>query len=340
MLNQPNGNQTECSLPEIPLLETGPDFPYTTLVADEARAHALIDGATKLAPRTALRLLDRVSRRWLAKWNHAHLPEIDRIAQRLARPGAYFLSVNYEWGCTVGVHASPDGSSARLARVLDWRTPGLGRYIMAARVAGSAGEFTTLTWPGYTGVLQAMAPGRFAAALNQAPMPKSGGGIYPFDWLANKIKVWKTPHATPAHVLRNVFEQDESYADARRRLIETPIAAPVIFSLAGLAPDELCIIERTEDQAHVHDGSSAAANAWQAPGWHGRERGYDSIGRTGRMLRDVVHCASEMDADFSWLQPPILNDQTRLVLACDAAQGRLLARGYEAGRPVTQTLEI
>ena len=340
MLNRLNDGLSEGALPEIPLIETGPDFPYATLMADEARAHALIDGATRLAPRTALRVLDRVSRRWLSKWNNAHLAEIDRIAEHLGRPGAYFLSVNYEWGCTVGVHASPDGRSARLARVLDWRTPGLGRYIMAARVASAAGPFITMTWPGYTGVLQAMAPGRFAGALNQAPMPKSGGGIYPFDWLANKIKVWKMPHPTPAHVLRDVFEQCETFADARRRLIETPIAAPVIYSLAGTTADQLCIIERTEDQAHVHDGASAAANAWQAPGWHGRERGHDSSGRTGRMMRDVVHCASDMDPDFAWLQPPILNERTRLAMSCDAASGRLLARGFENARPATQVFEV
>lgn len=90
------------------------------------------------------------------------------------------------------MHPSSDGETARLVRVLDWRTNGLGRYIIAAKVEGPAGPFTSMTWPGYSGVLQAMAPGRFSAALNQAPMPKSGGGLYPIDWMANKIKVWKT----------------------------------------------------------------------------------------------------------------------------------------------------
>ncbi len=327
-------------LPDIPIVDTGPDFPLATLLADEARAHALIDGATRLAPRQALRVLDAISRRWLAKWNNAHLAEIDRIAAHLARPGAYFLSVNYEWGCTVGVHAAPDGSTARLARVLDWRTPGLGRYVMAARVAGNAGPFVTLTWPGYTGVLQAMAPGRFSAALNQAPMPKRGGGFYPFDWLANKVNVWRTPHATPAHVLREAFERDATFEAARERLIKTPIAAPVIFSLAGTAATQLCIIERTEDDAFVHDGAKAAANAWQAPGWHGRERGLDSVGRTDRMMCDVVDGAREMDHDFAWLKPPILNERTRLVMTSDAAQGRVIAQGFEASGPATKVLEL
>src|SRR5258705_3928936 len=47
---------------------------------------------------------------------------------------------------------------------------GLGRYIIAARIHCDADAWLTLTWPGYTGVLQAISPGRFAAAVNQAPM--------------------------------------------------------------------------------------------------------------------------------------------------------------------------
>jgi hypothetical protein len=95
------------TLAPIPVLDTGPTFAMETLVAHEARAHALLDLATGPLPSAALRQLDKVSRRWLAKWENAHLPEIDAIAARLARPGAYFLSVNYEWACTCRVAPGP-----------------------------------------------------------------------------------------------------------------------------------------------------------------------------------------------------------------------------------------
>ncbi len=328
-------------LPTIPVIEAGREFPYESLVADEQRAHVLIDSATHHAPQHILKVLDHLSRQWLVKWNNAHLGEIDRIAARLSRPGAYFLSVNYEWGCTVGVYSAPDHKSARLARVLDWRTPGLGRHIMAVKVAGyPGGPFVTMTWPGYTGVLQALAPERFSAALNQAPMAKRGGGFYPFDWLADKIRIWQTPHPAPAHVLREVFEQSADYNDARQRLIETPIAAPAIFSLAGVHANELCIIERKEETAYVYDGAKAAANSWQAPGWSGRERGLNSSGRVEDMTRQVLQSACEMDGAFAWLKPPILNDRTRLVMMSDAAQGTLIAQGYEAQGPAIRTLEL
>ena len=71
-------------LEAIPVLDTGPSFAMETLVAHEARAHALLDLATGPLPSAALRQLDKVSRRWLAKWENAHLAEIDAIAARLA----------------------------------------------------------------------------------------------------------------------------------------------------------------------------------------------------------------------------------------------------------------
>lgn len=330
-------NATErASLPVIPVIETGADFPYETLVREEARAHALLNAATRGVPRQALRGLDAVSRRWLARWHPGHLAEIDRISARLARPGAYFLSVNYEWGCTTGVRLSPDGATPRLVRVLDWRTPGLGRHVLAAQVAGAAGPFVTLTWPGYTGVLQASAQGRFAGALNQAPLPQRGAGAYPVDWLANKVRLWRTPHVPPAHLLRHVFETATDFGEARRMLIETPVAAPVIFALAGTRPDELAIIERLEEQAHVFEGTAAAANAWQAPGWRGRPRGQDSVGR----VRGMAALGADFDAPVTWLRPPILNPLTRLALVAEPATGRLVVQGFEHEATATRPLHL
>ncbi len=323
------------NLPDIPLIKVGSDFPLATLELELPRAHGLLDLATKGVPHRVLSGLDKVSRQWLVRHANAHLVEIDAIALKLARPGAYFLSVNYEWGCTCRVAPSPDRTSARLIRVLDWRTPGLGRNIIAAMVDGAIGPFVTLTWPGYTGVLQAVAKGRFAAALNQAPMRKSGGGFMPLDWALNKGRVWRMPHGTPAHLLRDVFEQAADFATARQMLIELPIASPAIFSLAGLEPNETCVIERGETTAHVHDGPGVAANNWQAPGWQGRARGNDSAGRASRMAA----VDTDFNADLPWLDAPILNDRTRLVMIADAKLGRFIARGFEAGSAATTVLE-
>lgn len=323
------------ALEPIPVLDTGPDFAIETLAAHESRAHALLDLATGPIPSAALRQLDKVSRRWLAKWENAHLAEIDAIASRLARPGAYFLSVNYEWACTCRVAPGPDRKSARLIRVLDWRTPGLGRHVIAARVRGAHGGFVTLTWPGYTGVLTGMAPGRFSAALNQAPMRKAIG-FYVLDWAVSRRRVWSMPHPTPAHLLRSVFETAVDYGEARERLMTAPISTPAIFSLAGIRPSETVVIERTETEARVNLGANVAANHWEAPGWRGRSRGERSGERAAMMHRIIP----EIVPDFSWLQPPVLNPTTRVVMVSDASLGRLVAQGFEAMKPATPPLEL
>jgi hypothetical protein len=322
-------------LADIPVLDCDRDFPLQTLTAHLDRAHDLMDLATARVPPSALRQLDRVSRAWLVKWNNAHLPEIDAVAEVLGRPGAYFFSVNYEWGCTCRVAPASDQKRAELIRILDWKTPGLGKNVLAARVNAPAGRYVTLTWPGYTGVLSALAPGRFAVALNQAPMRKAAGFYY-LDWAANRVRVWSMPHPTPAHVLRSVCDEAVSFEDAVGRLTSEPLSTPAIFSIAGVSRSETAVIERTETEARVHRGSQVAANHWQAAGWYGHPRGGDSKGRAGMLSR----VNTDLGSDFSWLKPPVLNPRTRLAMVADALAGRLKAQGFEREAPATAPLDL
>lgn len=319
-------------LPAIPIVDVGVDWPFETLDREFDRLNALLDEAGRI-PELAVRMADAVSRRWLKRWHEPYLAEIDRIAARVGRPGAYFLNVSYEWGCTSSAVSSPDGSSARLMRVLDWPDRGLGRYVIAAQVSGNAGRWLTLTWPGYTGVLQAMAPGRFSAAVNQAPMEQPVGSL-PLDWLLNRAQVWRQPHLTPAHLLRQVFERARSFGEAKAMLTETPIALPAIYILAGLAATETCVIERKPEDARVIDGSACAANDWQSNAWSGRPRGTDNAARRHRIRAAVP----SMNPAFGWLQPPILNSRTRLALVADATLGTIIAQGYEPEGAATAVL--
>ena len=320
------------ALPKIPRISCGIDYPMATLDAFPDYADSLISGATRKVPAAALRAADAVSRRWLARAGAAHLDEIDRIAERLARPGAYFLSINYEWGCTVALRETD--AAPELVRILDWRTPGLGRYVIAATVNGPAGPFDTLTWPGYTGILQASAPGRFAAAINQAPLPKTGGGLLPLDWLSNKVALWRQPDVTAAHLLREMFETAKDFDEALEGLATTPIASPVIYSLVGCRPGQTAIIERIRDQARIHRGPRAIANIWTCPDWSGHPRGKDNLGRKTQL----EHLPPGQTDSFAWLAPPVLNPLTRLAACFSPAHGRLLAQGFEAGTPATSLL--
>lgn len=317
-------------LPEIPFVEVGQRIGLETFLLQRAVAHNLLDAAAAGTPRFGLRLADKISRAWLARTGHPYLAEIDEVAAALGRPGGHFFNVHYEWGCTTGVKSSEDGRSARLLRVLDWATNGLGRHIVAARSRGPAGDYVSLTWPGFTGVLQGMAPGRFSAALNQAPMDNPIGYL-PVDWALNRFRVWRRPHLTPAHLLRRVFEQARDFAEARSLLTETPLSVPTIFTLAGLAPAEGAVIERKEEQARIYSGNVCAVNAWEQAGWRGRPRGDANDDRRSTMTGEVAVAGMALD----WLKPPILNSTTRLALVADATTGAIVAQGYEASGAAT-----
>jgi hypothetical protein len=145
-------------LPQIPMLDVGSDWPFETLEREFQRINAMLDEGSGRIPTLAMKIADVVSRRWLERSHYPYLQEIERISARIGRPGAYFLNLSYEWGCTSWAGPSLDGGSSRLVRVLDWPDRGLGRHIIAARVTCGVGDWLTLTWPGYTGVLQAFAP--------------------------------------------------------------------------------------------------------------------------------------------------------------------------------------
>jgi hypothetical protein len=146
--------------------------------------------------------------------------------------------------------------------------------------------------------------------------------------------VWRRPHLTPAHLLRQVFEQASDFREAKSMLAKISIALPTIYTLAGIRPDEACVIERLPESAHIIDGPACAANAWQTPDWAGRARGEDSARRL-----DLMRSAEpSLGGEFDWLQPPILNQHTRLALVADASTGSLVAQGYEDEKAATAVL--
>ena len=319
-------------LPTIPVADLDGAWPLAALERFPAHATALLDGAQGWVPTPVVRLADRVARRWMVRADSPALGEIDAVAARLGRPGAHFLNTSYEWGCSTVAAPGPEGTPM-LARVLDWPTPGLGRWALALRMVSTAGPWTSIGWPGYAGVLQGVAPGRFAAALNQAPMAKPVG-LYPLDWAANAVAVWRRPRLTPGLLLRRVFETAHDFAAACKMLAETPLSSGAIFVVAGVAPGETAVIERTPDAAARPEGTACAANAWRAPGWRGRPRGEDNPGR----LAAIGALSPGFDEPATWLAPPVLNDLTRLVFVADPVRGRFLAQGWEARRPVTAPL--
>lgn len=295
---------------------------------------AVLDGfgVAGAAIRPLLPLGDRVAARRLAAMGDPYLQEVLALPRLIGRPGPAAFSLSYEWGCTCRVFET--GGVPLLLRVLDWPFRGLGERVEIVHLSGPAGSWITATWPGVLGALHGAAPRRFAAALNQAPERRTGLGRA-VDYLSAKRRFLGSTGIAPAHLLRLVLETAPDYASARRMLSETPVAVPVIYTLAGTRSGESCVIERLETRAEEPSGGpAAAANHFAsaiAPGdW--RPRGIESASR--RAAAQALGSPPALDA----LSPPILNALTRLALTADAA-GRLSVVGYDGDRRVTRVRE-
>ena len=280
---------------------------------------------------------DRVSRDWLMRTKNPYFEEIKYYADHLGLSGIYALNICFEWGCTSAVYAKEDGPT--LTRVLDWIFPKLGENIIVAHQHGSAGNFYNVTWPGVSGMFHGMAPGRFSASLNQAPMRRHRL-TYIGDWIKNRQQVFKTTALPPAHLLRKAFEETQSYEEAKKLLSTTPVALPVIYILAGTRQGEGCVIERTENDyalRPIDKDRVCASNQFDTRlnllghGWRPRP-----INSAGRVNQARTLPLSTIDEQFSWFKPPIANSHTRLVMKACAASGTLSVLGTEGETPVTK----
>jgi hypothetical protein len=351
--------QNIASLPSIPLRDVREGGALRHATEASAQALALRDDCLSFFPPPARHLmpaLDGVTRRWLRRTSTPYLAEIETIAATLGFPGVWFLNGSYEWGCTT--HARDIGAPW-LLRTLDWPFPGLGRHLEIARMAGPAGEFYSATWPGFAGVLTAMAPGRFSAAINQAPLWRRTRHpwLRLLDVLANAVNTWSIRHIPPDQLLRQVLETCTSYAQAKARLEATPVARPVIFTLAGCVPGERCVIERTEEGFATRTENTGAANDWLDPvePWEARVGGdllfncdYLGARANSRTRREALAAwqGAVTQPGFAWVVAPVLNPFTRVAAEMCAAQGVMRLVGYEqvegAAEPVavTQVREV
>jgi hypothetical protein len=307
-------------------------------------AHASMEvfgPAAGLARNVALPVADRISRAWLERTRNPYLDEIHLLAARLGIAGVYALNVVFEWGCTSGAFKTAQG--VQLRRVLDWGFPKLGENLIVAHQSGPAGDFHNITWPGIGGIYQAVARGRFAAAINQAPMRRHGPGIGT-DWLRNRFAVHKGGGMPPAFLLRQVFETARDYAAAKEMLCNAPIAVPVIYTLAGTRPGEGCVIERVENDFALREIANdrvCAANHFlthlngYGRGWLPRSNDSGERARKADALpmRDI-------EADFAWFTPPIANPKSRLALNANAASGEFSLIGLAGEKRVTEVFRL
>ncbi|MBY0407449.1 MAG: linear amide C-N hydrolase [Rickettsiales bacterium] len=334
----------------IPYVDLSGKTPVDLLRAFPDKATALIGASTyaygwlsHVASYFLLPFMDRKSHAWLSRNRNPYLYEIETFADILDVPGVYALNTCYEWGCTSGVFRT--GESVSLLRVLDWPFPALGKQVMLVRNTTKAGEYYNLTWPAMSGVFTAMAPGRFSACINQAPMRRHGRSFLG-DWLKNRKIVDADQGLPPEHLLRKVFEECKTYEEAKAMLSDTRIALPVIFVLSGTGAGAGCVIERLENTAEVQELGArqqlVSANHFTSSlttvgeGWRPREE--DSEGRFKQASDILGHDLAP--AHFEWLRAPIISQRTRLCAVMDAGSMRLLAQGYEGLVPATEIYNL
>ncbi|NQZ70580.1 MAG: hypothetical protein HRT89_21210, partial [Lentisphaeria bacterium] len=112
-------------------------------------------------------------------------------------------------------------------RNLDWNLDGLGDKSLILKFIGPAGEFKSLSWPGYIGVLQGVAAGRFSASINYAPTTGVKNGI------------------PPSFLLREVFANCHTFEEAVDTIVNAKTAASAFFILCGTKRHEAVVIEKS-----------------------------------------------------------------------------------------------
>ena len=348
-------------LPSIPVVDVREGGTLRHARESSERARGLRDACVAWFPAVArplVPLLDGIARRWLMRSQSPYVDEVRAVAAALGFPGIWFLNGSYQWSCTA--LARDEDGAPWLARTLDWPFPGLGRFVELVRMRGSAGEFINVSWPGYVGVLTAMAAGRFGAAINQGPMRRrsQGRALRLYDFAANGMTTLRYVRAIPPdQLLRRVFEEARDYDQAKYMLEATPVARPVIYTLAGCRAGERCVIERTEDDFTTRTDDHGAANDWleSTPLWEGRigaskmlTWSFEEAAQQSRSRREglALWRGSFARDSFGWIAPPVLNPYTRIAVEMNPARGVLRAIGYElhAGeefaRPVTEPREF
>jgi hypothetical protein len=327
-------------LPAVPIVDARTGGSMAILEAHRYRADELLAGTRRALTPLGLRIADHFSRRWFARTNNLYQLEVAAVAARLAQPGAWALNLSYEWACTTGGGPDPERDGLRLMRTLDWRQRGLGTHVLVARRAGQVGDGLDVTWAGAVGSFTAMAPGRFAVAINQPPMRRRALMPMPLDWLMNRRSFFATVGLPPAHLLRCVVETAADFEAACTMLATGRLVMPAFFTLVGTKPGEVAVIERTEMHGTVHrDASLCIANHWLTENY-ATARGRRPRNPTSHARQARLTALSAAAPGLEWIVPPILDPTTRLGVVANPAAGTMVVQGFEGGGAVTAPTEF
>ncbi|MEM6645007.1 MAG: C45 family peptidase [Bacteroidota bacterium] len=180
-----------------------------------------------------------------------HAAEMDYVAQAtghdlasVALVNLYYDALKLVLGCSAFAVETDQGILH--ARNLDWWTENdiLSKYTLLTQYTKApAGDFVSVGWPGFVGILSGMAPQRFSITLNAVLSDEPPALAPPISLL-----------------LRSVFEEARTYHEAVDRLTATDMATDCLLLVSGVDAGEMVVIERTPTQAQVRhpEGNSIA----------------------------------------------------------------------------------
>lgn len=304
-------------------------------------------------------ILDALAHEWLRRNPTSYLSEIESVADHLNLDGAYALNLAYEVDFLCTAHVGEDSTKVPIIRrTLDWGFPAMGRHVLVAKRKERAGEYFDVTWPGLAGTLTAMAPGRFALALNQAPL-FMGWTNWEFGAeLRNTLRVLFMKNRTPPlQLLRRICDEAGSFDEALDMLKSANVTKGCLISIIGPASGQMARVEIGKDDTPpiVTHGAGAFANNWLEPDerWRGRACAIEADPRADSATRrEIIELrAGVSNAPFDWVAWPVLNRYTCIAVEMSVGQGFLRVIGLEAVgneregdkpdvRQVTQLLEI
>lgn len=225
------------------------------------------------------------------------IAEISNVpVERILVCNVYYDLVKSVLGCTA---FAVDTSTGPLhARNLDWWTENglLNDTSFACRFVGAAaGEFVTIGWPGFTGALSGMAPGRFCITLNAVLSDEPMQAALPVSFL-----------------LRSIFENAESFGEAVEMLCSEVIPCDCLLLVTGTKLGEMVVIERSPTKHAVrraNQGRIAVANDYvlldaDESSTASSELRDTSTGRFGRISELLVQPPTQLDQCLDHLSDP------------------------------------
>jgi hypothetical protein len=244
------------SIPLLDVRDGGPVAHAQARIVAAAELRKACLGVVEPVSRFCLAPIDRIAANWLKRSASAYRAELEHIAEILGVPGAMALNLSYLFACTTQAYEDEEGLP-HIRRTLDWPFQGLGRAVEIAWQAGPAGDYYNVTWPGTVGTLTSMAPGRFSAVINQAPMLRRTRGAlgFPVDAALNLRAALASEGVWPPdHLLRYAFETCANFGEAVELIATAPLSRPTLFTLTGVRRGEMALIERTEREARIFRG--------------------------------------------------------------------------------------